>query len=103
MNENERISMDWRNRAACLDEDPELFFPVGSTRPAVEQTERAKAVCAGCEVITQCLEWALTTGQDAGVWGGKTEDERRVLRRARRQRHPRLRRPADDDQETGGY
>jgi WhiB family redox-sensing transcriptional regulator len=81
MNEHERISMDWRNRAACLDEDPELFFPVGSTGPAVEQTERAKAVCAGCDVITQCLEWALTTGQDAGVWGGKTEDERRALRR----------------------
>jgi hypothetical protein len=47
------------------------FLPVGSTGPAVEQTEHAKAVCRGCEVITQCLEWALTTGQDAASGAGR--------------------------------
>jgi WhiB family transcriptional regulator, redox-sensing transcriptional regulator len=95
---NEAVRMDWRDRAACLDLDPELWFPVGTTGPAVEQTERAKTVCAGCPVIAHCLAWALETGQSDGIWGGKTADERRALRRARRQRHPRLRRPADDEQ-----
>lgn len=78
--------MNWRDRAACRDEDPELFFPIGSTGVALEQVERAKAVCRRCEVSEQCLEWALETNQDAGVWGGLSEDERRSLRRARQRR-----------------
>jgi WhiB family redox-sensing transcriptional regulator len=60
---------DWRHQAACLDLDPELWFPIGTTGPAVEQAERAKAVCRQCDVMTQCLDWALETRQDAGVWG----------------------------------
>lgn len=72
----------WRARAACLDTDPELFFPLGTTGPALRQIEQAKQVCAGCDVRAQCLNWALTAGQDAGIWGGHTEDERRALRRA---------------------
>ncbi|MGH8909781.1 MAG: WhiB family transcriptional regulator [Egibacteraceae bacterium] len=76
--------MDWRVKAACLDVDPELFFPVGTTGPALEQGERAKAVCRGCPVTAQCLDWALQTRQGAGVWGGLTEDERHALRRPRR-------------------
>jgi WhiB family redox-sensing transcriptional regulator len=55
--------LNWRDQAACLDEDPELFFPVGSTGPALEQTERAKAVCADCPVRAACLDWALETNQ----------------------------------------
>ena len=73
--------MDWRDRAACLDEDPELFFPIGNTGPAILQIEEAKAVCRRCEVIETCLKWALESGQDAGVWGGLSEDERRALKR----------------------
>jgi WhiB family transcriptional regulator, redox-sensing transcriptional regulator len=73
--------MDWRHRAACLDEDPELFFPIGNTGPALLQIEDAKLVCRRCVVIDQCLQWALETGQDAGVWGGMSEDERRALKR----------------------
>lgn len=80
--------MQWRQRAACRDQDPDLFFPIGSTGPALDQAERAKAVCARCEVCDQCLEWAQTTSQAAGIWGGKTEDERRSLRRRRRSRRP---------------
>ncbi len=76
--------MDWIERARCRDEDPDLFFPIGSTGPALSQLARAKAVCLGCPVRVECLEWALETGQDAGVWGGLSEDERRALRRARR-------------------
>jgi WhiB family redox-sensing transcriptional regulator len=73
--------MDWRHRAACLDEDPELFFPIGNTGPALLQIEEAKVVCRGCGVLEKCLAWALETGQDAGVWGGLSEDERRALKR----------------------
>ena len=69
--------MTWRNRAACLDEEPELFFPIGNTGPALLQIEEAKAVCFRCEVRGICLEWAMESGQDAGVWGGLSEDERR--------------------------
>lgn len=75
--------MNWRHHAACLGQDPELFFPIGTTGPALDQTERAKAVCQYCPVITDCLEWAVATRQEAGVWGGLTDDERRTLRRTR--------------------
>jgi WhiB family transcriptional regulator, redox-sensing transcriptional regulator len=74
--------MDWRHRAACRDEDPELFFPIGTGGPALHQIDDAKAVCRTCTVIDDCLEWSIETGQEAGVWGGLSEDERRaVLRR----------------------
>ena len=72
---------DWRAQSACLQVNPELFFPVGSTGPAVSQVDQAKLVCQRCEVQRVCLEWALEEKQDHGVWGGMTEDERRSLRR----------------------
>lgn len=73
---------DWRDNAACRGiEDPDLFFPFGTTGPALEQIENAKAVCRECPSIGFCLEYALRTNQDAGVWGGTSEEERRVLRR----------------------
>jgi len=73
--------MDWRHEAACRDEDPELFFPIGTTGPAVVQIDEAKAVCRSCDVVSDCLDWAIESGQDAGVWGGLSEDERRALKR----------------------
>jgi WhiB family redox-sensing transcriptional regulator len=73
--------MDWRDRSACLDEDPELFFPIGNTGPALLQIEEAKAVCRRCPVMELCAQWAWDTGQDAGVWGGLSEDERRRMKR----------------------
>ncbi len=78
--------MDWRHRAQCLDEDPELFFPHGTSGPALDQLALAKAVCAGCAVRAECLSWALTSGQDSGVWGGCCEQERRDLRAAPQRR-----------------
>jgi WhiB family transcriptional regulator, redox-sensing transcriptional regulator len=78
------MGMEWVHRAKCKDEDPELFFPIGTTGPAAAQIEAAKAICMKCEVRVHCLEWALATGQDAGVWGGMSEEERRALRRVRR-------------------
>jgi WhiB family redox-sensing transcriptional regulator len=73
---------DWRAVSACRDTDPALFFPVGTTGPALEQIASAKAVCDTCEAKAPCLEFALTTNQDSGVWGGTSEEERRKLRRA---------------------
>lgn len=83
---NEWDRGDWRQRAACRHSDPDLFFPIGDTGPAVEHAEAAKMVCRQCPVRGDCLEYALTTNQDAGVWGGATEEERRKLRRQRRAR-----------------
>ena len=77
----EPTESDWRKLAACRDTDPDLFFPVGTTGPAIEQIENAKAVCATCDAQIPCLEFALTTNQDSGVWGGTSEEERRKLRR----------------------
>lgn len=81
---------DWRKRAECRKEDPELFFPVGTSSAAQWQIEEAKQVCRRCDVREQCLGWALETQQDHGVWGGLNEDERRAL--ARRQTRAELRR-----------
>ncbi|WP_320772959.1 WhiB family transcriptional regulator [Streptomyces sp. CRN 30] len=72
---------NWREHAACRDEDPDLFFPIGTSGPALLQTEQAKAVCHRCPVREQCLRWALDTGQSIGVWGGTGENERRALKR----------------------
>ncbi|MEU0059687.1 WhiB family transcriptional regulator [Streptomyces sp. NPDC006334] len=73
--------VDWRHRAVCREEDPELFFPIGNTGPALLQIEEAKAVCHRCPVIEQCLQWALESGTDEGVWGGLSEDDRRAMKR----------------------
>ena len=75
---------DWRALGACRDEDPELFFPISAMGPAAEQAAAAKAVCARCRVRSQCLAFALANRQDYGVWGGKTEEERRAMRTRRR-------------------
>ncbi|MFJ5774144.1 WhiB family transcriptional regulator [Streptomyces sp. NPDC093094] len=74
----------WRDRAECRHEDPDLFFPIGTSGPASMQTLTAKAVCERCPVQEECLRYALDTGQSIGVWGGTGENERRLmLRRAR--------------------
>jgi len=72
---------DWRQTAACRDSEPTLFFPIGTTGLAVEQIEEAKGICAACLVTEDCLQYALQTNQEAGVWGGYAEDERRRLRK----------------------
>ena len=73
--------LKWRDDATCRDLDPEIFFPIGVTGAAVEQIEAAKQFCRACASQHACLEFAITTNQEYGVWGATTEDERRVLRR----------------------
>jgi WhiB family transcriptional regulator, redox-sensing transcriptional regulator len=75
---------DWRNEAECLKHDPELWFPIGTGKEALAQTAKAKAICVlQCPVREKCDRWAEDTRQDAGIWGGLAEDERRRQRRAR--------------------
>jgi WhiB family redox-sensing transcriptional regulator len=73
--------MTWRDHSACLDEDPELFFPIGNTGLALDQVEEAKVICHRCQVLDSCLKWAIEFRQDAGVWGGMSAEERRALKR----------------------
>jgi WhiB family redox-sensing transcriptional regulator len=75
---------EWRDEAACRNADPELFFPEGDTGYARAQVKTAKLICRGCRVSATCLNWALANGQEAGIWGGLTEDERRRLDRRSR-------------------
>ncbi len=70
----------WTDLAACRGVDPELFYPISTTGPAVDQVAEAKQVCAGCPVTTDCLNWALRAGEPIGIWGGTTPEERRYLR-----------------------
>lgn len=72
--------MSWLSQAACRDEDPELFSPVGESGPAEQQIEQAKAVCARCSVRTPCLHGALAEGDDTTVRGGRTARERRGMK-----------------------
>lgn len=71
----------WRDFAACRNEDPELFFPIGSSPAAHAQAEQAKRVCWRCPAMELCGQWALQTRQDVGVWGGMAEWDRRLLHR----------------------
>lgn len=66
----------WQERALCAQTDPEAFFPEkgGSTR-------EAKKICTGCEVRSECLEYALAHDERFGIWGGLSERERRRLKK----------------------
>ncbi len=68
----------WQDLAHCQGVDPELFFPERG-----ESSKEAKAVCLGCVVKVDCLEYALQNGEKFGIWGGLSERERRRLKRQR--------------------
>ncbi|MFZ4515571.1 MAG: WhiB family transcriptional regulator [Acidimicrobiia bacterium] len=72
---------NWRDRALCRDSNAELFFPIGSTGQALDMIEAAREICNECTAKAQCLEFALQTNQEAGIWGGSTEEERRAIRK----------------------
>jgi WhiB family transcriptional regulator, redox-sensing transcriptional regulator len=71
---------EWWSLAACQHADPDLFFPISAAGPARAQLVGAKAVCARCPVRRDCLHYALAAGPVQGVWGGLTEEERRLMR-----------------------
>ena len=92
--------LSWRSLAACNDYDHELFFPAGDTGAAAVQIQEAKRVCDSCVVKADCLVFAVETNQVNGVWGGTSEQERRLIRRRwmaarRRQDHAGMARVLD--------
>jgi WhiB family redox-sensing transcriptional regulator len=68
---------DWAVYGACRSGDPDTLFVQGA------EQNRAKAICLGCPVRTECLADALDNGVEFGVWGGMTERERRALLKRR--------------------
>ena len=77
---------NWRAASACLNTDPDVFFPVAVGTAASKQVNRALRVCDGCPVRQQCLDFALRSGEKDGIWGGTTPEERIRARRARNRR-----------------
>ena len=77
---------NWREDAACSGSDNAFFFPIGEDESTVAP---AKAICAVCPVKEECLQYALSTNQTEGVWGGLSGPERRRLRRRLRDRQRR--------------
>jgi WhiB family transcriptional regulator, redox-sensing transcriptional regulator len=75
----------WRQAAACVSMDPDLFFPISDSGRSAHQVRRAKAVCAGCPVRLACRQEALAAQEVHGVWGGLSEEERRpIIQKQRR-------------------
>ena len=74
--EDDRGPYAWMNRGLCGQVGGDEWFPDkgGSTR-------EAKKVCRGCEVVADCLEYALEHDERFGIWGGLSERERRRLKR----------------------
>lgn len=70
---------DFTDYANCRGLDPDLFFPERGA-----SIKEAQAVCQGCVVREECLEYALETKQLHGIWGGASERERRRIRRQRK-------------------
>jgi WhiB family transcriptional regulator, redox-sensing transcriptional regulator len=74
------ILAEWWSLAACQSVDPDIFFPGSATNPARAQLVAAKAVCGRCPVQAECLRYAMAAGPVHGIWGGLTQEERRLLR-----------------------
>lgn len=75
------MNPDWRHNAACRGEEPELFFPIGTSGIHLDQVDEAKAVCRRCPARAACLQWAVDNPSIEGIWGGLTDGERRNYRR----------------------
>lgn len=67
--------LDWWEQAACLGKGIRYFFPETSADLA-----RARDICGGCPVRTECLHYSEQNPSPHGVWGGLTERERRGIR-----------------------
>ncbi len=76
----------WRELAACSGVASDTFFPASEEETAANA---ARKICAECPVRDACLQYALSTNQTAGVWGGLDAGERRRMRRRLRDRERR--------------
>ena len=78
---SETNNWDWQVNAACRGMSVDLFYDADFARGAAkrEHVAHAKAICAVCPVIAQCLDRASDVGEPEGVWGGLTARERNAL------------------------
>jgi len=72
---------DWYKDANCVGTDQDEFFPERGSSTVI-----AKAICKECKVREECLEFAVVRKERFGIWGGKSERERRAIRRERRKK-----------------
>lgn len=63
----------WTEHAACKGNAQYVFFPEGGNGTG----DAAKLICAGCPVRDECLDFAIRTEQEHGIWGGMNPRERR--------------------------
>ncbi len=72
----------WQARAACKGQHAYLFFPPNHFEKKHEKLQReaaAKEICKTCPVIDECREYALAIREPYGIWGGLTENERKLI------------------------
>jgi WhiB family redox-sensing transcriptional regulator len=84
---------EWQAAGACLSADPEIFFPVSGCGASAAQIEQARQICARCQVRSECLDFAMSTGEMHGIWGGTTPEDRTRERRRESARRRHARRP----------
>ena len=81
---NDILDRAWMIDAACRDgnQTSRFFAPVHFERKEhrITRENMAKRICANCDVRQECLEYAVTTNENHGIWGGQTEDERHGFR-----------------------
>jgi WhiB family redox-sensing transcriptional regulator len=90
--------MPVKHKLPCRSVDPEIFFPVGFSGPALAQAELAKTICIPCPILAECLNYALANAIEFGVWGGMSEQERRALLRRQPINRPARRNPRETHQ-----
>ena len=71
----------WYEQGACVQDDADLFFPGSGELGHGQREAQAKARCAACPVLADCLQWALAAGDPSGVWAGGTSTAERLVRR----------------------
>ena len=76
---DDETTAQWMAQGACRAYPPNTFFPSDGVG-----VDRARKICATCPVTSECLEYALDAGEKFGVWGGKSERERRRIAKRRR-------------------
>lgn len=79
----QRNESDWQLRAACRGPQSAMFFPPQSPERREDKREResrAKAICGECRVRPDCLDFAVDIREQHGIWGGLSENERKILR-----------------------
>jgi len=90
------------NDGACNGEDPEIFYPLSfKGGPSMLQIDDAKTICRSCPSRRSCLDWALKVGDDAGILGGTTPDERKAMHRREVRQRQREGRPEAVEAHSG--